>query len=109
MPNKDLTHDIVVRTLVKAGWQILDENYYLSVGTLTDQRRLFIDIKAQHHLQLISVLIEVKNLEKSPVHELMGMIGQYIVYRAALDLLQEIPPYMLLSLNLPIMTSFYIR
>jgi hypothetical protein len=92
MPNKDLNHDIVVRALIKAGWTIVDEQYYLLVGASAAQRRLYIDIKAQHHLQRISILIEVKSLEKSPVHELMEMIGQYIVYRAALDLLQDDTP-----------------
>jgi hypothetical protein len=93
MPNKDLHHDIVVRSLVKAGWQILDEHHYLLVGTTSmNQRRLYIDIRVQHTAQPIVILIEVKSLDKSPVHELMEMIGQYIVYRAALDLLHDNTP-----------------
>jgi hypothetical protein len=99
MPNKDLNHDIVVRALIKAGWQIVDEQHYLAVGaSAADRRRLFIDIKAQHTLQQIVVLIEVKGLDKSPVHELMEMIGQYVVYRAALDFLgDDTPLYVAIS------------
>jgi hypothetical protein len=93
MPIKDLNHDIVVRALVKAGWQIIDEHHYLLVGTSeTDKRRLYIDIKAQHSSRQIAVLIEVKSLDRSPVHELMEMIGQYLVYRAALDLVNDTTP-----------------
>ncbi len=93
MPNKDLNHDIVVRALIKAGWKILDEQHYLSIGTSSlDRRRLFIDIKAQHQTQQIVVLIEVKNMSHSLVHELMEIIGQYVVYRAALDYLDDKTP-----------------
>jgi hypothetical protein len=93
MPNKDIYHDVVVHALVKAGWEILRQQHYISVGTsLTNQRRLFIDIKAQHASREIIVLIEVKSLENSPVHELMEMIGQYVVYRTALDFLNDSTP-----------------
>ena len=72
--------------------EILDEHHYLLVGTEKDQRRLYIDIQAQHTLQRIVILIEVKNLDRSPVHELMELIGQYIVYRAALQILGDTTP-----------------
>lgn len=93
MPNKDANHDMVVNALIKAGWHILDEQHYLSIGTSAlDRRRLFIDIKAQHQTRQIVVLIEVKNMNQSLVHELMEIIGQYIVYRAALDYLDDHTP-----------------
>ncbi|MDX2078411.1 MAG: element excision factor XisH family protein [bacterium] len=93
MPNKDINHDMVVRALIKAGWKILDEQHYLSIGTSAlDRRRLFIDIKAQHQTRQIVVLVEVKNMLNSMVHELMEMIGQYVVYRAALDYLDDKTP-----------------
>jgi type II secretory pathway predicted ATPase ExeA len=93
MPSKDANHDIVVRALIKAGWLILDEQHYLSIGaSALDRRRLFIDIKAQHQTRQIVVLIEVKNMNQSLVHELMEIIGQYVVYRAALDYLDDKTP-----------------
>ena len=93
MPNKDLHHDIVVRALQKAGWEIIKEQNYFSVGDSPETaRRLYIDIKAKHITQAIVILIEVKDLDSSPVHELMEMIGQYIVYQAALDLIGDKTP-----------------
>jgi hypothetical protein len=52
---------------------------------------LFIDIKAQSPQGIVS-LIEVKGLDKSPVHELMELVGQYIVYRGALDYMDDDTP-----------------
>ncbi|NDJ77408.1 MAG: hypothetical protein GYB65_14240 [Chloroflexi bacterium] len=41
-------------------------------------RRLYIDTKVQRDEQ--TILIEVKGLERSPVHELMELLGQYLIY-----------------------------
>lgn len=89
---KDAYHDIVVRALIKANWRILKEQQYLSIGTIDDNiQRLYIDIKAQHQDNQI-VLIEVKGLANSPIHDLMQLVGQYLVYRAALDYLENDTP-----------------
>lgn len=94
MPNEDRYHSVVLRCLQKAGWKILKEQEYVSIGTHHEtNRRLFIDIKAQNDSGEI-VLVEVKGLEQSPVHELMVMLGQYLTYRIALDYLSiDIPLY----------------
>jgi Holliday junction resolvase-like predicted endonuclease len=65
MPNKDANHDIVVRALKKAGWEIIKEQKSFSIGSDEDLRRLFIDIQAEHVSKKI-VLIEVKNMENRP-------------------------------------------
>ncbi len=94
MPNEDRYHHIVLRCLKKAGWSILKEQEYISIGTHNDtNRRLYIDIKARRNDRQL-VLIEVKGLERSPVHELMELLGQYLIYQIALDyLFIEIPLY----------------
>lgn len=92
MPNQDRHHPIVRQALIKAGWTILKEQVSLAVGTPQEiSRRLYIDLKAQSSVGQI-VLIEVKGLANSPVHELMELIGQYLVYRAALDHLGDSTP-----------------
>ena len=95
MPNVDRHHFVVLRCLEKAGWSIIKEQEYISIGTHNDtNRRLYLDIKAQRNDEQL-VLIEVKGLEQSPVHELMQLLGQYLTYRMALDYLSiEIPLYM---------------
>jgi hypothetical protein len=100
MPNEDRYYHVVLRCLKKAGWSIVKEQEYISVGTHNDSnRRLYIDIKAQRNDEQL-VLIEVKGLERSPVHELMELLGQYLVYQLSLDYLAiEIPLYIAISDN----------
>lgn len=98
MPNEDRYHPVVLQCLKKAGWSIVKEQEYISIGTHNDSnRRLYIDIKAQRDDEQLA-LIEVKGLERSPVHELMELLGQYLIYRMALDYLAiEIPLYIAIS------------
>lgn len=100
MPNEDRYHAVVLRCLEKAGWLIVKEQEYISIGTYNDtNRRLYIDIKAQRSDEQLA-LIEVKGLEQSPVHQLMELLGQYLTYRVALDYLSiEIPLYMAVPLG----------
>jgi hypothetical protein len=97
MPNEDRYHQIVLRCLQKAGWSITQEQVYISIGLQNEtNRRLFIDIEAQRDDNQL-VLVEVKGLERSPVHELMGLLGQYLIYQLALDYLSiDIPLYIAL-------------
>jgi len=94
MPGEDLYHAIVLRCLEKEGWSIVIEHEYISIGTQNDtNRRLYIDIKASRADQQ-RVLVEVKGLQRSPVQELMELLGQYLVYQLALEYLAiEIPLY----------------
>jgi len=92
MPANDRYHDIVVRCLIQAGWSIIKEQYALAVAEDEDNiRRLFIDIAAQSETDQI-VLIEVKSLDPSPVRQFMMLVGQYVVYRAALDYIGDMTP-----------------
>ena len=92
MPASDRYHDAVVRCLTKAGWSIIKEQYAVVVAESEDDfRRLFIDIAAQSQTEQI-VLIEVKSLEPSPLHQFMMLVGQYVVYRTALDYIGDTTP-----------------
>ena len=92
MPAKDRHHDTVVRCLTKAGWSIIREQYALVVAESEDDfRRLFIDIAAQSESEQVA-LIEVKSLEPSAVHKFMELVGQYVVYRTALDYIGDTTP-----------------
>lgn len=98
MPAKDRNHQAVIRSLNKAGWSVIQEHYSLAVGETTDDlRRLYIDLAVQSQTQQL-VLIEIKLLDQSPVHQFMMLVGQYLVYRSALDYLgHETPLYVALS------------
>ncbi|MEL7235703.1 MAG: element excision factor XisH family protein, partial [Chloroflexota bacterium] len=84
--------------LTHAGWEIIKEQYSFAVGQAPDDmRRLFIDIAAKSPVGQV-VLIEVKSLSPSPVHEFMMLVGQYLVYQAALDFLgDDTPIYIAIS------------
>ena len=48
MPNVDRYHFAVLRCLEKAGWSIVKEQEYISIGTHNDtNRQLYLDIKAR--------------------------------------------------------------
>jgi hypothetical protein len=92
MPASDQYHETVVRCLTKAGWTIIKEQYAVVVADDNDNfRRLFIDIAARSQTDRI-VLIEVKSLEHSPIHQFMMLVGQYITYRTALDYIDNDTP-----------------
>jgi hypothetical protein len=92
MPASDQYHDTVVRCLTNAGWTIIKEQYAVVVADDNDNfRRLFIDIAARSQTDQI-VLIEVKSLEHSPIHQFMMLVGQYITYRTALDYIDNDTP-----------------
>lgn len=94
MPASDKLHEVVVRCLEKEGWQIVREQFSVAIGMPPDDvRRLFIDLMARSIDEQI-VLIEVKSLELSPVHKFMELVGQYLVYRTALNMSSlDIPLY----------------
>lgn len=98
MPATDRNHQAIIRSLNKAGWSIVQEQYSLAIGeTADDLRRLYIDIAVQSQADQI-VLIEIKLLDPSPVHQFILLVGQYLVYRSALDYLgHNTPLYVALS------------
>ncbi len=100
MPNKDLHHELVVRMLIDSGWTILNEQYYLSVGSHPDDvKRLYIDLRAINESQQI-IFVEVKGMRPSPVHSLMELLGQFLVYQAGLQLLGDTTPiYIAISVS----------
>jgi Holliday junction resolvase-like predicted endonuclease len=101
VPTQDQQHPVVCRALRKAGWTIVKEQVSLAIGNEQEiTRRLYIDVLARsNHGQI--VLIEVKGIASSPVHELMELIGQYLVYRAALHYLADATP---LYVAIPVVT-----
>jgi len=92
MPAKDKYHDNVVNTLKKDGWRIVREN--VAIGD--EVRVLFIDIlaKRENDEAIEAVLVEVKVFEgiRSPMTYLEKAIGQYMIYLAFLDYIEDTTP-----------------
>lgn len=85
MPAKDKHHDAVVNALKKDNWTITNEQVLLAV----DKRHLWIDIQASKEDAARVILVEVKGFEyiPSPIAYLQSVIGQYLLYKIALDYL----------------------
>lgn len=96
MPVDDSCHDQVTRALIKAGWLIEAAPYQIS----TPERTAFIDIQARrgnNGSREHGLFVEVKCFpdRKSTTRDLYTAIGQYLIYQALIDdLEQEIPLFL---------------
>lgn len=81
MPAKDHYHDAVKRALIKDGWHILDENYFIG----TETRQLWVDLHIENGAGEKRALVEIKSFSgQSVIEDLANAIGKYLIYRAAL-------------------------
>lgn len=79
---KDKFHDVVKRALIKDGWAITDEPYYLNVKP----KRQEIDLGAEKVIVAEKgadrIAVEVKSfVNHSNLYDFYGALGQYISYR----------------------------
>lgn len=82
MPRLDHHHDSVKRALIKNGWRITSEQFFIKLP----ERRLWIDLLVESINDDRKVLVEVKSYTnvKSPVESLAASVGKCMIYRAAL-------------------------
>lgn len=92
MPAKDAYHNAVVNALIRGEWTIVQQQFYFRLG----KRLLVPDILAWRD-DVQYVFLEVKGFDntQSQVTQLHNAIGQYLNYRAALEVIQiDIPIYL---------------
>ena len=82
MPAKDIYHDSVKNALIRDGWTITADPYYIIYKKL----RLVADIGAERSLAAQrgeeKIVVEVKSfLSRSFIYDLERAVGQYIIYR----------------------------
>ncbi|MBE9057121.1 XisH family protein [Sphaerospermopsis sp. LEGE 08334] len=82
MPAKDIYHDSVKNALIKDGWKITADPYYIIYKKL----RLVADLGAERSLSAQKgdekIVIEVKSfINPSFIYDLERAVGQYIIYR----------------------------
>ena len=82
MPAKDIYHDAVKNALIKDGWTITADPYYIIYKKL----RLVADLGAERPLSAQKgdekIVIEVKSfINPSFIYDLERAVGQYIIYR----------------------------
>ncbi len=90
MPAKDRYHDVVKRALVKAGWVVTDENYFIA----TQHRQFWIDLVAESSPQQSRAFVEVKSFlpDQSSVENLANALGKYLICSAAIQILRSAVP-----------------
>jgi hypothetical protein len=87
MPAKNLYHDAVRDALVADGWTITDDPFTLRAGG----RRLYVDLAADRVALVASrgaerIAVEVQSfLAVSDIENLHHAVGQYVVYRALME------------------------
>jgi hypothetical protein len=96
---KDIYHDAVRDALVNDGWEITDDPFRLAIG----RRQAYVDLAARNLLTVQragrEIAVEIKSfLSPSLLEDMYGAIGQYILYRLALETLPEpLPLYLAVS------------
>ena len=90
MPAKDIYHDAVKNSLIKDGWLITDDPYFIKY----EDAELYADLAAEKPIAAEregkKIVVEVKSfVGKSLMYDFHGALGQYIVYR---NLIQRTEP-----------------
>ena len=100
MPARDIFHDKVKNALVKDGWTITGDPYSLKWD---DNENLFVDLAAERLLAAQKgsekIAVEIKTfIGKSTIQDLHLAVGQFVVYRTAIE---ETEPERILFLAVP--------
>ena len=90
MPRKDKYHDAVRTALEKDGWTITDDPLMVQAG----DKDFYIDLGAEKFIAAIKdddrIAVEIKTLaQKAMVFDYYQSLGQYLVYRLALERSQQ--------------------
>lgn len=86
MPARDTYHDAVKNALLKDGWSILADPYFLEY----EDANLFADLFAEKTLLVEQnerkIVVEIKSFKSpSPMKDFQNALGQYLLYRDLLD------------------------
>jgi hypothetical protein len=87
---KDIYHNAVKNALIKDGWRILADSYFLQY----EDAQLYADLLAEKTLLAEqndrTIVVEIKSfINPSPMRDFELALGQYIVYRDILDLSEK--------------------
>lgn len=94
MPAKDIYHDTVKNALIKDGWTITADPYFIKY----EDAELYADLAAEKPLsaerQGQKIVVEIKSfVGRSLMYDFHGALGQYVVYRNLIQLTE--PEYTL--------------
>ncbi len=87
MPAKDLYHDAVKSALVKDGWTITADPYFIKY----ESAELYADLAAEKPIAAArgseKIVVEVKSfVGRSLIYDFQQALGQYLIYREFIEL-----------------------
>lgn len=101
MPAIDECEPQVIRALAKSGWVVIDQPYHIK---LARNDRLYADLRlknAQENRRLVVVEVKCFSGGRAVIDDFYHAVGQYLMYRGALRLLQlDEPLYLCIPENI---------
>lgn len=87
MPAKDIYHDAVKNALIKDGWTIIADPYFLQYEDAELYADLFVEKALLVEQEGRKIVVEIKSfISPSPMKDFENALGQYILYRDILKL-----------------------
>jgi hypothetical protein len=87
MPAKDIYHDAVKNALIKDGWTIIADPYFLQYEDAELYADLFVEKTLLAEQEGRKIVVEIKSfISPSPMRDFENALGQYILYRDILQL-----------------------
>ncbi|MCC5614083.1 XisH family protein [Nostoc sp. CHAB 5836] len=87
MPAKDIYHDAVKNALIKDGWTIIADPYFLQHEDAELYADLFVEKALLAEQEGRKIVVEIKSfISPSPMRDFENALGQYILYRDILQL-----------------------
>lgn len=87
MPAKDIYHDAVKNALIKDGWTIIADPYFLQYEDAELYADLFVEKALLAEQEGRKIVVEIKSfISPSPMRDFENALGQYILYPDILQL-----------------------
>ncbi|BAY96447.1 fdxN element excision controlling factor XisH-like protein [Tolypothrix tenuis PCC 7101] len=87
MPAKDIYHDAVKNALIKDGWKIIADPYFLQYEDAELYADLFVEKALLVEQEGRKIVVEIKSfISPSLMKDFENALGQYILYRDILKL-----------------------
>ncbi|MEH1898479.1 MAG: XisH family protein [Nostoc sp.] len=87
MPAKDIYHDAVKNALIKDGWKIIADPYFLQYEDAELYADLFVEKALLAEQEGRKIVVEINSfISPSPMRDFENALGQYILYRDILQL-----------------------
>ena len=86
MPARDTYHDAVKTALIKDGWTIVADPYFIEYEDASLYADLFVEKTLLAEQNTRQIVVEIKSFKSpSPMKDFQNALGQYLLYRDLLE------------------------